>query len=213
MTINKASVGVLSFLQIIILPLLYPGVATIDWSWQLGCALALVLALSLMHSQWRLSWWLIAAGGFGVLACVGQWRLLPLVIAQILLTALVSTQDLTPQWEATAWMLVTFFVQAFLLYLVMHTLTLQVLVMLGLVTLPVVVAIWGDRMPLVVMVGLLVVITAVGYWLQQFTLVAAVGTLIVATVTSSRFLRPRASWYAVSGIVIALIFILARLHG
>ena len=213
MTINRALVGIVSFLQIIILPLLYPGFTNLSWSWQLGCALAMVLMLGLIPTQAQMDWLVLAAGGLGVLACVGQWRLLPLVVAQIALTVLISTQSLTPQWEATGWLLVVFFVQGFLMYLVLHTLTLALLMLLALLTLPLLVAIWGDHLSLVVMIGLLIILAVIGYWLQQLTLLAALGTIVMGTVLSSRFVRPQPVWYAAGGIVITLIFTLTRLHG
>ncbi|MCI1987534.1 MAG: hypothetical protein LKJ69_12965 [Lactobacillus sp.] len=212
MSAKKLLFGASCFVQAAAFPLLYTW-GRHTWSWQLGYALAMTLALSLVRTHWHASWWLAFGTGFGLLASIGQWRLLPLIIAQVGLAFLLNTQTLSPRWQLSLWFIQVYFNQALLLFILMRLLTPTSLLVLALLNLPLILAVWSDHLPLWVDILGLLILIAIGYWTQQLTLVAAGGLLLIPSVISPRFMPLRPLVYVWASILITALFTLTRLHG
>lgn len=212
MLVKKLFLGTTRFLQVAAFPILYTW-GSLTWSWPLGWALAMTLALALMHPLKQVAWGCGLGLVFGVLACIGQWRLLPLVIAQVGLAYLLSTQALKPRWQATLWFIQVYFNQTLLLVVLMHVLTPMSLLVLALLSLPFILAMWSDQLPIWGVLAALLAVIAVGYWTQQLTLIAAGCLLVIPCLISPRVTPMRPIVYDWASIIMIVIFNLTRLHG
>ncbi|WP_125711489.1 hypothetical protein [Lacticaseibacillus porcinae] len=203
----------LSWLQIVLLPMLYMWSAGIQWSVGLVATLLFALSLAGARSGENLNWWLIAATVFGVVAASVQWWLLPVILAQVVYGALINSQKLSQPLEITLWTISVFFAQMVVLYQLMHGTTWQLLLLLAVLLLPQIVSVWADRLPLWLGLLLLVVIAVVGYFSGQLTLIAAGALVVINAATSTRVVKINASLQALASVLIGVIFILSRLHG
>ncbi|WP_407893274.1 hypothetical protein [Lacticaseibacillus sp. N501-2] len=210
---SKPVLVALSWLQIILWPLLYLWSAGIQWSVALVATLLFAFTLAGARSQVKLGWWLVAAGVFGIIAASSQWLLLPVILAQVAYSGLINSQKLTPPLAITLWTINVYFGQMVLLYQLMQSMTWQLLVLLAILLLPQIIAVWADRLPIWLGLVLLAALAVSGYLSGQVPLIAAGALVIITAATSTRVLKLNTTVQTLASVVIGGIFILSRLHG
>ncbi|WP_390405855.1 hypothetical protein [Lacticaseibacillus jixiensis] len=207
---QKILLGGVCALEMITLPLVYQSV---NWSWQLACAVAMAVCLACVRMQLKANWWRAAALVFGCLASVGHWLWVPLMLAQVGLAWLAETQNMPVVWRESLWLVQVAFVQAGLFDLELSGLTWQVLVLIGLLLVPVAAALWASRLPLWVSGLVLLFDAGIGLLSQQYSLLAAVLLVLVPAALSTRVLKYNGVIMAALGVLIAMIVGVTRLHG
>lgn len=210
---SKPVLVALSWLQIILMPLLYLWSTGIQWSLVLVATLLFTLMLAGARSGVKLLWWLLAATVFGVIAASAQWLLLPVILAQVVYSGVINSQSLSQPLAITLWTISVFFAQMVLLYQLMSGTTWQLLLVVAGLLIPQGLSVWAERLPVWLTLLLLAVIAVAGFLSGQFTLLAAGALVVITAVTSTRVLKINANWQALASVLIGGIFILSRLHG
>ncbi|MFD1431747.1 hypothetical protein [Lacticaseibacillus yichunensis] len=217
---NGLLAGVLFFAQATLFPILNSGLPLTQFSWRLAALVAMALALSFTQSAFFPRAMLIAAAVLGLLGCIGQWQLLPLVITQLGFSLLLNFQQLNVRVQLSGWFIQVIFLQLLLTIAVVQVLPAAfltgLLLDIALLTLPALLTLWADRLPGWSDVVLLVAMAGGGFLLQRLTLVTAAALLILTALLNPRIAKKASSHpalYAALATIQGLLMTLTRLHG
>ncbi|WP_155286268.1 hypothetical protein [Lacticaseibacillus zhaodongensis] len=207
-------VTALSFgLLAVVAPILAIGGSHLVWSVNFIALLALCVLLAAMLLQKHVAILAGAALVCAIIASSGQWILLPLVVAQIGLAWIISTQSLTHPVQVSGLLILAAFMQVALTMTESHVLTSTFLLDLGFGLLPFILAAFARQLPLpVIGLGEIVIVVA-AYVAQRFTLIPAFVTILWTLLPAKRK-RDWPEYYWLGGALLVSILVhLSMLHG
>ena len=179
----------------------------------LGCLIGLAISLALAYTHWHSLWWLGLITVLVVILASVQPRLLPLLLVQLVLTWLLTTQKMQ-----TAPLLSLIFGQMLLAQLIwffalVHSLPLYNLIDLGLIYLAALMMLWQPRLPRWGYALLALAVLSLGYGLQRLNLGAIIGMAIIFVLLALPK-KPLAPWvYNLLPVCLSLLMIAARSQG
>ncbi|KRM72301.1 hypothetical protein [Lacticaseibacillus brantae] len=175
--------------------------------------IGLAISLGLTYTHWHSLWWLGLSSLFAILLAGLQPRLLPLLLVQLVLTWLLTTQKMQ-----TPTLLSLVFGQMLLAQLIwffalVHSLPIYNLIDLGLIYLAALIMLWQPRLPRWGYALLGLAVLSLGYGLQRLNLGAIIGMAIIFLLLAfpKKSLAP---WvYNVLPVLLSVFMIVARSQG
>jgi len=175
--------------------------------------LSLALAIALTYTHWRSAIWLGVSSVAALLVATQQPRLIILLIVQLGLTWLLTTQKM-----ATPTLLTLVFGQLLLFqclwfFSYVHSLPLTNLIDLAAIYLGALLLIWGTFFPRWLYAGLGVLLLIGAYYLQRLNL-AGSGLALLVLLVPVFSKKPLAPWVLnLAPVMFSLILVLTRLQG
>lgn len=131
-----------------------------------------------MNMHWQEKWLLVAAAILAIIGSAGNWTLLPLAAAQVLLALLINTQDMQTPLRATSMIAQSAFLQVLITMAGSQIITRTFLFQLLFTTVPFIIAAWGSELPLPLTAILVVGVGVAGYFTQTLTLLVTLLIII-----------------------------------
>lgn len=211
--IKRSSSSLLIFLLALTYPILSVGSSHLVWSLSFVALIVLTACVALMQMQWHYQ--ILAGIGLvaALLASYGQWVLLPLLLAQIGLALILSTQQLEDDLNVSGLLLIAGFMQVAVTMSQSHVLTHTFLLDLAFQLLPFILAAFARRMPsLMLAIGELVIIIA-AYAAQRFTIVTALACIVLALLPLKRKQAWWPAYWLAAALIVGVVLHLTMLHG
>lgn len=197
----------------LLMPLVNLGPGSTSWGMHLLALIALAIVLAAMNMHWQEKWLLVAAAILAIIGSAGNWTLLPLAVAQVLLALLINTQDMQTPLRATSMIAKSAFLQVLITMAGSQIITRTFLFQLLFTTVPFIIAAWGSELPLPLTAILVVGVGVAGYFTQTLTLLVTLLIIIWALLPVRVYSRMPA-WYWTGAVpIIGFLLHLTILHG
>lgn len=211
--IKRSASSLSLFLLALTYPIISVGSANLLWNANFIAIIILAACVAAMQMRWHVK----ILAGIALLAALiassGQWILLPLLLAQIGLALIISTQSLPDDVTVSGMLLVAGFVQVAVTMCQSHVLTHTFLLDLAFQLLPFILAAFALRMPsMMLAIGeLVIIITA--YAAQRFTILTALICIVLALLPLKRKQAWWPAYWLCGALIVGLALHFTMLHG
>lgn len=173
-------------------PILAGGTGGFVWSFQLVALVILAVIIAAVQLDWRSGWLAIAGIIPAIVGAFNQWTILPLALALLGLTYIISTQTMLHEIRTTLLIVLAGFTQIMLTMADTHVLQSSYLTALILMLTPFVVGVWSEYLPMWATSLAIFIICIAGFMLQHLTIIVVVAIMVLALVP----LRRRRDWWS-----------------
>ena len=172
-------------------PILAGGTGGFVWSFQLVALVILAVVIAAVQLDWRPGWLAIVGIIPAIIGAFNQWTILPLALALLGLTYIISTQTMLHEIRTTLLIVLAGFTQIMLTMADTHVLQSSYLTALILMLIPFVVGVWSEYLPMWATSFAIFIICIAGFMLQHLTIIVVVAIMVLALVP----LRRRRDWW------------------
>lgn len=173
-------------------PILAGGTGGFVWSFQLVALVILAVVIAAVQLDWRPGWLDIVGIIPAIIGAFNQWTILPLALALLGLTYIISTQTMLHEIRTTLLIVLAGFTQIMLTMADTHVLQSSYLTALILMLIPFVVGVWSEYLPMWATSLAIFIICIAGFMLQHLTIIVVVAIMVLALVP----LRRRRDWWS-----------------
>ncbi|WKF85365.1 hypothetical protein [Lacticaseibacillus pantheris] len=173
-------------------PILAGGTGGFVWSFQLVALVILAVVIAAVQLDWRPGWLAIVGIIPAIIGAFNQWTILPLALALLGLTYIISTQTMLHEIRTTLLIVLAGFTQIMLTMADTHVLQSSYLTALILMLIPFVVGVWSEYLPMWATSLAIFIICIAGFMLQHLTIIVVVAIMVLALVP----LRRRRDWWS-----------------
>ncbi|KRL86724.1 hypothetical protein FC50_GL000546 [Lacticaseibacillus pantheris DSM 15945 = JCM 12539 = NBRC 106106] len=173
-------------------PILAGGTGGFVWSFQLVALVILAVVIAAVQLDWRPGWLAIVGIIPAIIGAFNQWTILPLALALLGLTYIISTQTMLHEIRTTLLIVLAGFTQIMLTMADTHVLQSSYLTALILMLIPFVVGVWSKYLPMWATSLAIFIICIAGFMLQHLTIIVVVAIMVLALVP----LRRRRDWWS-----------------
>lgn len=212
-TVEKVSTALSFCLLALVYPIISIGGSHLVWSFNFVAVLALCVLLSLTLLQKHVFILTGLALICAIIASIGQWILLPLLLAEVALCWIISTQTLTQPIQVSGLLIVAAFMQVAVAMTESHVITSTFLLDLAFQVLPFVLAAFARQLPLPVIGIGEIIIVIVAYVAQRFTLIPAFVAILWTLLPAQRKHAWPEYYWLCGALIVGVIVHLTMLHG
>lgn len=173
-------------------PILAGGTGGFVWSFQLVALVILAVVIAAVQLDWRPGWLAIVGIIPAIIGAFNQWTIIPLALALLGLTYIISTQTMLHEIRTTLLIVLAGFTQIMLTMADTHVLQSSYLTALILMLIPFVVGVWSEYLPMWATSLAIFIICIAGFMLQHLTIIVVVAIMVLALVP----LRRRRDWWS-----------------
>ncbi|WP_054749130.1 hypothetical protein [Lacticaseibacillus thailandensis] len=173
-------------------PILAGGTGGFVWSFQLVALVIVACLLAAIQLDWHAGWMALIGIVPAVVGAFDQWLLLPLTLALLAVSYIISTQAMLHEIRTTLLLILAGFAQIMLTMADTHVLQSSYLLALVLMLTPFIIGVWSEYLPMWAISLVVFALCIAGFIMQQLTIIVVVAIMVLSLAP----LRRRRDWWS-----------------